>query len=78
MGCHVRILRIHGAFAPVECQLPHPLRTYDAVHLATALTVADLAVSAKAPPPIFATADRKLLAIAQRLGLPTANPEDHP
>ncbi len=21
MGCHVRILRIHGAFAPVECQL---------------------------------------------------------
>ena len=20
MGCHVRILRIHGALAPVECQ----------------------------------------------------------
>jgi len=42
------------------------------------LTVADLAVSAKASPPTFVTADRKLLAIAQHLGLPTANPEDHP
>jgi predicted nucleic acid-binding protein len=58
--------------------LPHPLRTYDALHLATALTLADTLAAAKASPSTFVAADRKLLAIAQQLGLPTENPEDHP
>jgi uncharacterized protein len=58
--------------------LPHPLRTYDALHLATALTIADLSVAAKQPLPTFLAADRRLLAIAGHLGLPTENPEDHP
>lgn len=58
--------------------LPHPLRTYDAVHLATALDLERQLAILGLPPPTFVSADRKLLAIARHLGLPTENPEDHP
>jgi predicted nucleic acid-binding protein len=47
--------------------LPHPLRTYDALHLASAQMVANILA-----------ADRRLLSIAHALGLAVDNPEDHP
>src|SRR5579884_3343625 len=56
--------------------LPHPLRTYDAIHLASALELRDRLQRLGLAAPIFVTTDRKLLAIAQHLALPTENPED--
>lgn len=58
--------------------LPHPLRAYDAIHLASALEVRDRLQHLGLPAPIFVSADRKLLAVAQHLGLAIENPEDHP
>jgi predicted nucleic acid-binding protein len=58
--------------------LPHTLRTYDAIHLASALELRDRLQRLGLAAPIFVTADRKLLAIAEHLGLSIENPEDHP
>lgn len=55
----------------------HPLRAYDAVHLATALMWADDLAGAGLPAPTVISADRDLLAAAQAEGLPTDNPNDH-
>lgn len=56
----------------------YPLRAYDAVQLASALTVARVVADAHLPAPIFLTADDRLLEIAEAEGLPTANPNHHP
>jgi uncharacterized protein len=51
-----------------------PLRTLDAIQLASALA----AVKALGSNPIFVSADKRLLTIAAAEGLPTDNPENHP
>ncbi len=61
----------------VTLTLHYPLRGYDAVQLATALSVnADLA-SAGRPPLTFVSSDQDLLRAAVAEGLPTENPNLH-
>jgi hypothetical protein len=57
--------------------LPHPLRTYDAMHLASARIAADALVALSMSPLTFIAADLRLLTIARHLGFATDNPEDH-
>lgn len=56
----------------------HPLRAYDAVHLATAWQTNRVLVGAGQSPLIFVAADDRLLLIAQAEGLLTDNPNLHP
>ncbi|HUY79401.1 MAG TPA: type II toxin-antitoxin system VapC family toxin [Ktedonobacterales bacterium] len=56
----------------------HPLRAYDAIQLACALTRRDDDVAASQPAPIFVCADAMLLKVASAEGLATENPNDHP
>lgn len=56
----------------------HPLRAYDAVQLACALTRRDDDLAAGNPAPIFVCADANLLAIAQAEGFTVENPNTHP
>jgi uncharacterized protein len=62
----------------VELIQQHPLRTYDAIQLATALIFRGSLAEHSLPPPTFISADDRLLAAAQAEGLPTDNPNDHP
>ncbi len=52
----------------------HPLRAYDAVHLASALNTAQFLHQAKLPAPIFLSADDRLIQAAQKEGLAAENP----
>lgn len=58
--------------------LQHPLRAYDAVHLAAALMWADDLADANLAAPVIISSDLDFLAAAQAEGLPTDNPNDHP
>jgi uncharacterized protein len=56
----------------------YPLRAYDAIQLAAALSLKTTLNQSQLPAPIFLTADKKLLTIAQQAGLPCDNPNNHP
>ena len=56
----------------------HPLRAYDAVHLATALIANETLVAAGLPALTLLSADNRLLDAAQTAGLATDNPNAHP
>ena len=56
----------------------HPLRAYDAMHLATACLLNQEVLETGKSPLIFVSADDRLLAIAQAESLPTDNPNHHP
>lgn len=56
----------------------HPLRAYDALHLACALAVRDALQPYGLPVPLFVTADAALLAAARAEGFPVDNPLQHP
>lgn len=56
----------------------HPLRAYDAIQLACALTRRDDDLAAGLPPPTFVCADTTLLAAAATEGLAIENPNSHP
>jgi len=56
----------------------HPLRAYDALHLACALAVRDTLQQYGLPAPLFVTADDALLAAARAEGFPVDNPLQHP
>jgi predicted nucleic acid-binding protein len=56
----------------------HPLRAYDALHLACALAVRDALQPYGLPAPLFVTADDALLAAARAEGFAVANPLQHP
>jgi predicted nucleic acid-binding protein len=58
--------------------LTHPLRAYDAMQLACALTIRDRAIATGLAAPTFVGADATLLAVAATEGLPIENPNDHP
>ena len=55
----------------------HPLRTYDAVQLASALIIARTLTRTGLAAPVFLTADDQLLDIARAEGLPADNPNWH-
>jgi hypothetical protein len=56
----------------------HPLRTYDALHLASALLVNDQLVAVGLPPLTFLAADNRLLTAATLEGLTVDNPNNYP
>jgi predicted nucleic acid-binding protein len=56
----------------------HPLRAYDAVHLATALGAQEFLVVQGHPPLTFLSADDSLNAAATAAGLSVDNPNHHP
>jgi predicted nucleic acid-binding protein len=56
----------------------HPLRAYDALHLACAIAVRDALQPYGLPAPLFVTADDALLAAAQAEGFLVDNPLQHP
>jgi uncharacterized protein len=58
--------------------MQYPLRAYDAIQLAAALQLKTTLNQVGSPDPIFLTADNRLLAIAQAIGLPTDNPNNYP
>jgi predicted nucleic acid-binding protein len=60
-----------------DLALQHPLRAYDAVHLATAWLANQELVRTGKPPLTFACADDRLVGIAGATGLLTDNPLDH-
>ena len=57
--------------------LRYPLRAYDAVHLTTALELAERMLWAGLPAPIFVSADGNLLVAARAEGLVVENPNEH-
>jgi len=56
----------------------YPLYAYDAVQLASALTVHQILLDAKLPPLVFISADERLNTAASAEGLLADNPHDHP
>jgi predicted nucleic acid-binding protein len=56
----------------------HPLRAYDALHLACAIAVRDTLQQYGLPVPLFVTADDALLAAARAEGFPVDNPLQQP
>jgi len=58
----------------VDLAQRHPLRGYDAVHLATAIVLNRALVASKLPPLTFISADDVLCEAAKEEGLPTENP----
>jgi len=57
--------------------LAHPLRAYDAVQLASVLDMKEQLAYTSLAPPIFVSADRRLLAAAEAEGLVTDDPNRH-
>ncbi len=66
---------VNMAYALLE---RHPLRAYDAVHLATAIAVNRWLVDTGEVALTFLCADNRLLAAASAEGLAIDNPNDHP
>jgi hypothetical protein len=60
-----------------QLALRYALRTYDVIHLATALRVLRETRALGLPAPIFVSADANLLAAAQAEGLAVENPSEH-
>jgi len=60
-----------------QLALRHPLRAYDAVHLATAQELVRRLMWSELPAPIFVSADANLLAAARAEGLGAENPNEH-
>jgi len=75
-----RIVPISNAFFDRTRLLleQHPLRSYDALHLASALIVNGRLLATAQPPLIFLAADNNLLAAAVAEGLTVDNPNNHP
>lgn len=58
-------------YKAMDLLLTHPLRAYDAVQLASALSLPPLPRGIALA---FVAADERLLAVAKKLGLPIENP----
>jgi hypothetical protein len=56
----------------------HPLRAYDALHLACALAILEVIKQQRLSVPVFVAADDTLLAAATAEGFPAENPLHHP
>ncbi|MGH2509180.1 MAG: type II toxin-antitoxin system VapC family toxin [Ktedonobacteraceae bacterium] len=55
----------------------HPLRAYDAIQLACALSIRNKLISSDQPAPVFVSADDKLLDIARAEGFAVENPNNY-
>ncbi len=61
----------------VDLTKRHPLRGYDAVHLATAITLNTLQLEANLPSLTFVSGDKLLCDAAQKEGFTVYNPNEH-
>lgn len=75
-----QIVPLTASIVDLACTLleHHPLRAYDAVHLATALTVQQSLQRRGLSPLVFLSADDRLNRAAKAEGLAVDNPNDHP
>jgi predicted nucleic acid-binding protein len=75
-----QLLEVDGRSLELAADLTqhHPLRGYDAVHLAAALRLWRVLVTADLPAPVFVCADANLCAVALTAELAVDNPNDHP
>ena len=75
-----QIVEIDPPIATRAMQLisTHVLYGYDAVHLATALTVNDALIRSQQPPLIIVAADGRLFRAAAAVHVHVENPETHP
>jgi len=75
----IGLLAVSQAVLDLAAELAkrHPLRAYDALHLATAVDWANDLTSVGLSAPIFVTADENLLAAARAEGLVAENPNEH-
>ena len=55
----------------------HALRAFDAIQLASALSLRDKALASKVSPPIFVCSDNNLISIATEEGLRVENPNNY-
>lgn len=74
-----RVVELDSSVAGPAAQLVrlHPLRAHDAVQLASAQQIFAAFAQQVDPPFTFLTADDRLLAVAESVGLPTDNPNRH-
>jgi len=74
-----KIVPITGEIVELATNLTqrHPLRGYDAVHLATALILNQALLRDKQPPLTFVSADEDLCKAARQEGLSVENPNEH-
>jgi uncharacterized protein len=70
-------LTAHVADDAMRLAEQHIVRGYDAVHLAAALRVAQIAATTPDPDVIFVSADTQQLAVASRERLRVDNPNQH-
>ena len=75
-----QVIDLDSTLAETAGQLvgQYPLRAYDAVQLASVLRIQPAFATTQSTSLIFLTADNRLSAIAQALGLLTDNPNHHP
>lgn len=75
-----QVIELDSTLAETAGQLvgQYPLRAYDAVQLASVLRIQPAFVTTQSTQLIFLTADDRLSAIANALGLLTDNPNHHP
>jgi predicted nucleic acid-binding protein len=74
-----RVLGVNKAIVLRAADLAqdHPLRAYDALHVATALFLNEELVGKRIAACVFVSADETLLAAARAEGLTTENPNEH-
>ena len=74
------VLQLSDQVVQLACAVleRHPLRAFDAIHLATSLTVNERLLSLNAPALTFLSADHRLLVAAAAEGLATFDPATAP
>jgi predicted nucleic acid-binding protein len=80
LNTQYQVIELDATLAETAGQLvgQYPLRAYDAVQLASVLRIQPAFATTQSTSLIFLTADNRLSAIAQALGLLTDNPNHHP
>ncbi len=80
LNTQYQVIELDATLAVSAGQLvgQYPLRAYDAVQLASVLRIQPAFATTQSTSLIFLTADNRLSAIAQTLGLLTDNPNHHP
>jgi len=80
LNTQYQVIELDAKLAETAGQLvgQYPLRAYDAVQLASVLRIQPTFATTQSTSLIFLTADNRLSAIAQALGLLTENPNHHP
>ncbi|BAY62839.1 hypothetical protein NIES22_29150 [Calothrix brevissima NIES-22] len=78
LNTQYRVLELTQTLAELAGNLvsQHPIRAYDAVQLASAISLRTALIQAQLPDLVFLTADERLMTIAQTIGLLSENPQD--